>query len=68
MTKLNSLEINKNSIKIEGIAKNDFPDFTDAYISSAEYTNGILLYDKELEQLTDENPDLVNQLAIEQSI
>lgn len=50
------------SIKIEGIDTKDFPDFTDAYISYAEYDNGIKLTDEELEKYQEENQDIVNEL------
>jgi len=56
-------KVNTNSIEIDGVDPSDRPDFADAYISYAEYEDGTPLTDGELEELTSEMPDLVNQLA-----
>ena len=62
---LNDQEIDRNTITVEGIDRFDYPKFCDAFISSARFVSGIELNDKELEQLTEENYDLINQLATE---
>jgi hypothetical protein len=46
--------VNYKSIKIDGIDPDDYPDFVDAYIVSAEFEDGTPLSEEELEQLTDE--------------
>jgi hypothetical protein len=46
--------VNYNSIQIDGIDPDDYPDFVDAYIISAEFEDGTPLSEEELEQLTDE--------------
>ena len=56
-------KVDTNSIEIDGVDPNDRPDFADAYISYAEYEDGTPLTDGELDELTSEMPDLVNQLA-----
>ena len=56
-------KVDTNSIEIDGVDPSDRPDFADAYISYAEYQDGTPLTDGELEELTSEMPDLVNQLA-----
>ena len=56
-------KVDTNSIEIDGVDPSDRPDFADAYISYAEYEDGTPLTDGELEELTSEMPDLVNQLA-----
>ena len=56
-------KVDTNSIEIDGVDPSDRPDFADAYISYAEYEDGTPLTDGELDELTSEMPDLVNQLA-----
>jgi hypothetical protein len=57
--------VDYGSIEIDDVDPNDYPDFSDAYISAAKYTNGKDLTDTELEQFQDDNYDLVNDLAHE---
>ena len=56
--KLNELE----KIDVEGIDMNDYPDFTDAYISYAEY-DGKELNDEELDEVN-ENSDFVYECVM----
>ena len=60
---LNGKEVDVSSIELDGVDAKDFPKFSDAYISAAYYVDGALLTDKEVDQLTSENPELVNDLA-----
>jgi hypothetical protein len=53
-------EIDYDTIEIDGIDTSDYPDFCDAYISYAEYTDGTPLTDEELERMTEEEGDLIN--------
>lgn len=62
---LNGKPVNLRSIEIDGVDRRDHPDYADAYISYAEYADGTKLSDDELEQLTNEHGDLVNELAHE---
>lgn len=63
---LNGREVDSQSINIEGVNRADYPDFADAFIGEAVWMNdGTALDDEELEQLTEENGELVNQLAHE---
>lgn len=43
--------INTSSIEFEDIDPRDYPDFTDAYISYAEFKDGTPLNDVQLEEL-----------------
>lgn len=64
---LNGREVDLKSINIEGVNHSDYPDFADAFIAEAQWMNdGTALNDEELEQLTEENSCLVNELAHEQ--
>ena len=58
--------VNYDSIELEDVKNWDRPDFADAYASYAEFENGKELTDKQLEELTDEHPDVINQIANEQ--
>ena len=46
--------VNYGSIEIDGVDSNDYPDFVDAYVISAEFEDGTPLSEEELDQLTDE--------------
>jgi len=46
-----SKEINWRTAKFEDIDPKDHPDYSDAYVSYAEYTDGTPLTDEELDQL-----------------
>ena len=63
---LNGREVDPQSINIEGVDRQDYPDFCDAFISEAVWMNdGTALNDEELEQLTNEQGELVNEMAHE---
>lgn len=59
---LNGKPVRINSIEINGIERDDYPDFSDAYISYAEYEDGTPLSEEELVALEDENYGLTNEL------
>lgn len=44
-------KINYDSIEIQGIDKRDYPDFCDAHVIYAEYKNGQVLTDEEMEEI-----------------
>lgn len=61
---LNGRKVNVKSLEVDGVDSADYPDFSDAYISYAEWEDGDTeLTDDELTQLTEENYDLVHELA-----
>ena len=63
---LNGRAIDQRSININGVERQDYPDFCDAYIAEAQWANdGTALNDAELEQLTEEQSELVNALSHE---
>ena len=55
--------VDKDSIEIDGVDTQDYPDFADAFISSATFTDWTPLTTKQLDQLQDEYPELVHELA-----
>jgi cob(I)alamin adenosyltransferase len=58
----NGKPVNVGSVEIDGIDREDYPDFVDAYIVAAEYEDGTPLTDEELVQFQEENYDLVSEL------
>lgn len=55
--------VNVDSIEVDGVDTSDYPDFSDAYITYAEFTDGTPLSEFELDYLANEHGDLVNQAA-----
>ena len=54
---------------VDGVDSRDFPEFTDAYFSSAIYKDtGEKLTDEELEQLGEDYPEVLNELAYQSLI
>lgn len=51
-------------IELDGVDTQDYPDFADAFISSAYY-NGVEMTDQELDQLNSENLDFVHEKVFE---
>jgi hypothetical protein len=65
--KLNGREV--ADVEIDGVDTTDYPDFCDAYFSFAVFKdNGEELTEDELEQLTRDNADVVNEMAFESCI
>jgi hypothetical protein len=60
---INGQAVDVNSIEVDGVNDWDSPDFADAYITYATFADGTPLSDDELDQLTTEHGDLVNQAA-----
>lgn len=58
----NGRPVSVGSIEIDGIDTDDYPDFVDAYIASADYVDGTPLTDEELQAFQEENYDLVSQM------
>jgi hypothetical protein len=60
---LNGKEVDASSLVVDNVDVNDYPDFSDAYISAGNYVDGTPLTDEEIAQLEDENYGLANDLA-----
>jgi hypothetical protein len=65
---INGKQVDSRSIEIDGIDQRDYPDFSDAYISYAEFVDGTALNDLELDKLNNQEGELVNNLAHDRSI
>tara|TARA_B110000285_G_scaffold213045_1_gene257071 strand:+ start:99 stop:299 length:201 start_codon:yes stop_codon:yes gene_type:complete len=51
------------NVVIDGICMADYPDFVDAYIAEATDARGNPLSDEQLEELTNDNSEFVQQMA-----
>lgn len=56
-------EVDLNSIEIAGVDMNDYPDFCDAYIESMNFMDGTPLTERQIEDFSDYNPEIVSQKA-----
>tara|TARA_R110000772_G_scaffold17946_1_gene49767 strand:+ start:18493 stop:19806 length:1314 start_codon:yes stop_codon:yes gene_type:complete len=61
----NGKMVEYGSIDLDDVHTWDYPDFTDAYIASANYTDGIDLTEEECELFQDEYNDEIHQMAYE---
>ena len=57
-----------DSITIEGIDTSDYPDFCDAYISSAEWEDGTELTEEELEEFAEANTSIPNEKIMDDQL
>ena len=62
--KLNNLKV--IDVEIENVDMKDYPDFCDAYISEAKFTNGKSLNDEQLVELQEQNPDEFSELVLDE--
>jgi hypothetical protein len=60
---INGKEVDRRSLEVDGVDSRDYPDFSDAYISYATFTDGTELSDEEMDELNDRHGDLVHELA-----
>jgi hypothetical protein len=51
------------NVSVSGINMDDYPDLVDAYICYAEDSNGKPLTDEQLETLTNNNQEFVQEMA-----
>lgn len=67
MVTLNGREV--VDIEVNGVDSTDAWDFSDAYISSATFADtGVALTNVEIEELVEQYPDLVDELAMEDCV
>lgn len=60
---LDGRQVNNDSIQIDGVDMDDYPDFSDAYIAYAEFEDGTPLSEDELMRLEEENYGIVYDLV-----
>lgn len=57
--------VDYSSLEIEGVDTKDYPDFCDTYFSAGYFTDGSEMSDEDLEELSDESGELLNEMAHE---
>lgn len=62
--KLNNIKV--IDVEIENVDMKDYPDFCDAYISEAKFTNGKSLDDEQLVELQEQNLDEFSELVLDE--
>ncbi len=62
---VNKRAVDIQSIVVDNVNMNDYPDFSDAYASEAYFFDGSELTESELETLQDSHGDLIHELAHE---
>jgi|TARA_B100001094_G_scaffold266770_1_gene269781 hypothetical protein len=62
--KLNNIKV--IDVEVENVDMKDYPDFCDAYISEAKFTNGKSLDDEQLVELQEQNLDEFSELVLDE--
>jgi hypothetical protein len=60
---INGKPVNLKSLEVDGVDTRDYPDFSDAYLTYAEFEDGTPLSDDEIELFQNKHDDLVYQVA-----
>lgn len=60
---LNDKLVDKDSIVVGGVTRQDAPEFANAYFTFARFDDGTELQPDELDQLTDQYGEMLNDLA-----
>ena len=60
---LNGKKVDIGSLSVEGVDPRDYPDFCDAYLIGGFFIDGTELTDEEMDELNDNYPDIVNEMA-----
>jgi len=65
MLEIKGKAVDKNSIEIDGIDTQDYPDFCDSFISDACFNDGTKLTEDEVIELDEKNYGLAQEMALE---
>tara|TARA_R100001594_G_scaffold3638_1_gene13532 strand:+ start:582 stop:797 length:216 start_codon:yes stop_codon:yes gene_type:complete len=60
---IDNKEVNINTIKIDNVYSWDYPEYCDAFVSFAKFIDGKTLSPRQLDTITDNYQELVNDLA-----
>ena len=61
-------KVDINSIIIEDVQYNDYPDFVDAFIAYAEYEDGVELGEEEMDKFQEESPEVISEIIFENQL
>ena len=65
MQELKERKVDTRSAEVEDVNTRDYPDFSDAFISAMDWSDGTQMTDSELEKWSDTNPDEVYEIVYE---
>ena len=68
MITLQHKEVDESTLEVDGVYTTDYPDFCDAYFVAGDYTDGTAISDDDLDLLTEEQPELLNEMAFESQL
>jgi len=57
--------VNESSFEVEGVDFGDYPDFCDAFIGYAEFNDGTVVPEEQMDELNEKCEDMINQIAVE---
>ena len=60
---INGKPVNLKSLEVDGVDTRDYPDFSDAYLTYAEFEDGTPLSDAEIDLFQNKHDDVVYQVA-----
>jgi len=60
---INGKQVDVSSIELDGVESWDRPDYADAYVIAASFTDGTPLTDDEMNTLSDQHGDIINMKA-----
>jgi len=65
---INGKKVDVSSIKIEGVDRGDYPDFSDAFVTSAAFEDGSELGEDELMELESQHGDTIHELIFDRQL
>ena len=60
---INGKEVDKQSLEIDNVDANDYPDFSDAYVRSGSFKDGTKMSEDDLNEFNENHSDIVQELA-----
>ena len=60
---INGKEVDKQSLEIEDVDPNDYPDFSDAFVSKGFFKDGTEMSEDDLNEFNETHSDIVHELA-----
>jgi hypothetical protein len=65
---INGKQVDLGSLELDGVDPSDYPDFSDAYVVSAKFTDGTDLDSDEIDEFNDDYYDIAQEMAGESLI
>ena len=58
-------EVDRQSLEVDGVDANDYPDFSDAYVRSGSFKDGTKMSEDDLNEFNDTHSDVAQELALD---